>query len=164
MRILIIGGGVAGLATALSLSRAGHVVQVLERDATPLPPSPVEAFERWDRTGAPQVWHSHAFLARLRNGLLARTPDVLEALHAHGADDLRFADYLPPTLIDRTPRRATRSSRSSRAAASPSSGCCASACSRTRRVVARRRRGRRPRRRARRRDRPAARHGRARRG
>jgi 2-polyprenyl-6-methoxyphenol hydroxylase-like FAD-dependent oxidoreductase len=48
------------------------------------------------------VWHSHAFLARLRNGLLARTPDVLEALHAHGANDLHFRDYLPPTLTDRT--------------------------------------------------------------
>jgi len=103
MRILIIGGGVAGLATALSLSRAGHAVQVLERDATPLPASPVEAFESWQRNGAPQVWHSHAFLARLRNGLLARTPDVLEALHAHGASDLLFRDYLPPTLTDRTP-------------------------------------------------------------
>lgn len=104
MRILIVGGGVAGLATALSLSRAGHVVQVLERDATPLPPTPVEAFERWERTGAPQVWHSHAFLARLRNGLVARTPDVLESLHEHGAGDLRFGDYLPPTIVDRTPQ------------------------------------------------------------
>jgi len=103
MRVLVVGGGVAGLATALSLSRAGHVVQVLERDATPLPASPVEAFESWQRNGAPQVWHSHAFLARLRSGLLARTPDVLEALHAHGANDLHFRDYLPPTLTDRTP-------------------------------------------------------------
>jgi 2-polyprenyl-6-methoxyphenol hydroxylase-like FAD-dependent oxidoreductase len=104
MRILVIGGGVGGLATALSLSRAGHAVQVLERDATPLPPRPVEAFESWDRSGAPQVWHSHAFLARLRNGLIARAPDVLEALHAHGAGDLRFHDYLPQTITDRTPQ------------------------------------------------------------
>jgi 2-polyprenyl-6-methoxyphenol hydroxylase-like FAD-dependent oxidoreductase len=103
MRVLVIGGGVAGLAAALSLSRAGHAVQILERDATPLPPSPVEAFESWERNGAPQVWHSHAFLARLRNGLLARAPDVLEALHEHGANDLYFRDYLPPTLVDRTP-------------------------------------------------------------
>lgn len=102
-RILIVGGSVAGLATALALSQDGHEVQLLERDATPLPASPVEAFERWERRGAPQVWHSHAFLARLRNLLAARAPEVLEALHAHGAYDLRFADYLPPTLEDRTP-------------------------------------------------------------
>jgi 2-polyprenyl-6-methoxyphenol hydroxylase-like FAD-dependent oxidoreductase len=102
-RVIVAGGGVAGLAAALALSQDGHAVSVLERDATPLPASPVEAFERWDRRGAPQVWHSHAFLARLRNLLLARAPHVLEALYAHGAYDLRFADYLPPTLVDRTP-------------------------------------------------------------
>lgn len=102
-RILVVGGGVAGLASALALSQDGHEVQLVERDATPLPASPVEAFERWERRGAPQVWHSHAFLARLRNLLAARAPAVLDALHAHGAYDLRFADYLPPTVEDRTP-------------------------------------------------------------
>lgn len=102
-RILIVGGSVAGLATALALSQDGHEVQVLERDATPLPASPVEAFERWERRGAPQVWHSHAFLARLRNLLATRAPEVLAALHAHGAYDLPFADCLPPSLEDRTP-------------------------------------------------------------
>jgi 2-polyprenyl-6-methoxyphenol hydroxylase-like FAD-dependent oxidoreductase len=102
-RVIVVGGGVGGLAAALALSQRGHQVRILERDATPLPASPVEAFERWDRRGAPQVWHSHAFLARLRNLLLARAPEVLEALHAHGAYDLRFADYLPPTIVDRRP-------------------------------------------------------------
>jgi 2-polyprenyl-6-methoxyphenol hydroxylase-like FAD-dependent oxidoreductase len=98
MQVLVIGGGVAGLAAALSLSRAGHAVRIVERDATPLPASPVEAFDHWERSGAPQVWHSHAFLARLRNGLLQRAPDVMQALWSHGAYDLRFHDYLPPTL------------------------------------------------------------------
>jgi 2-polyprenyl-6-methoxyphenol hydroxylase-like FAD-dependent oxidoreductase len=102
-RILVVGGSVAGLASALALSQDGHEVRIVERDPTPLPASPVEAFERWERRGAPQVWHSHAFLARLRNLLVARAPGVLEALHAHGAYDLRFADYLPPTVEDRTP-------------------------------------------------------------
>ena len=102
-RAIVVGGGVGGLAAALALSQQGHRVLVLEGDATPLPPSPVEAFERWDRRGAPQVWHSHAFLARLRQLLVARAPEVLEALHAHGAYDLRFADYLPPSIEDRRP-------------------------------------------------------------
>jgi len=103
-RILVVGGGVAGLATALACAQDGHDVRILERDATPLPASPVEAFERWERRGAPQVWHSHAFLARLRKLLATRAPEVLDALHAHGAYDLRFADYLPRTIEDRTPR------------------------------------------------------------
>ena len=164
MRILIIGGGVAGLATALSLSRAGHAVQVLERDATPLPASPVEAFESWERSGAPQVWHSHAFLARLRNGLVARTPDVLEALHAHGADDLRFA-RLPAAhaSTDRTPHPGDERAHALRVPPHHLRvGAAPARAGEPRRLVARRRRGRRPRRRARRRDGSAARHGRAR--
>jgi len=104
-RVIVVGGGVGGLAAALALGQRGHRVQILEGDAMPLPASPVDAFERWDRRGAPQVWHSHAFLARLRNLLVARAPEVLEALHAHGAYDLRFGDYLPPTIVDRTPQR-----------------------------------------------------------
>lgn len=103
-RIIVVGGSVAGLGTALALARGGHQVLVLERDATPVPDSPVEAFEKWDRRGAPQVHHSHAFLARLRNLLRDRMPDVLKALHAAGAEDLPLASLLPPELDDRSPR------------------------------------------------------------
>jgi 2-polyprenyl-6-methoxyphenol hydroxylase-like FAD-dependent oxidoreductase len=70
----------------------------------PLPATPLEAFESWDRRGAPQVRHSHAFLARLRNLLRDRAPDLLAALLAAGAEELRFTDLLPPTLLDRAPR------------------------------------------------------------
>ena len=44
MRIAVIGGGVAGLGAAHFLARDGHDVTVLERDATPLPATPAEAF------------------------------------------------------------------------------------------------------------------------
>jgi 2-polyprenyl-6-methoxyphenol hydroxylase-like FAD-dependent oxidoreductase len=104
MRIAVIGGSVAGLGAAHFLARDGHEVVVLERDATPLPATPTEAFERWDRRGAPQVRHSHAFLARLRNLLRDRAPDVLAALLAAGAEELRYGDFLPPTMTDRSPR------------------------------------------------------------
>jgi 2-polyprenyl-6-methoxyphenol hydroxylase-like FAD-dependent oxidoreductase len=103
-RITVIGGGIAGLGAALALSRDGHAVTVLEGDATPLPPTAVEAFERWDRRGAPQVRHSHAFLARLRNLLRDRAPDLLEALLANGAYELRITEMLPPTMDDRAPK------------------------------------------------------------
>jgi len=102
-QVLVVGAGVAGLGTALSLGRAGHRVTVLERDATPLPADPDAAFW-WDRRGAPQVRHSHAFLARLRNLLRDRHPDVLAQLLAAGATELRFMDEMPPTITDRAPR------------------------------------------------------------
>jgi 2-polyprenyl-6-methoxyphenol hydroxylase-like FAD-dependent oxidoreductase len=99
MQIAVVGGGVAGLGAALSLGRAGHRVVVFERDDTPMPADPSAAFG-WDRRGAPQVRHSHAFLARLRNLLRDHHPDVLEALLAAGATEMRFGDDLPPTITD----------------------------------------------------------------
>jgi 2-polyprenyl-6-methoxyphenol hydroxylase-like FAD-dependent oxidoreductase len=102
-RVVVVGAGVGGLGAALALGRDGHDVTVLERDATPLPASADEAFA-WDRRGAPQVRHSHAFLARLRNLLRDRFPDVLDGLLAAGASELRFAELLPPAMADRSPR------------------------------------------------------------
>lgn len=82
-RVLVIGGGVGGLAAALALSRAGHEVTVLERD--PLPPTAdaEEAFVA-ERRGAPQVHQTHGFLARLQVELRKHFPDVLADLLAAG--------------------------------------------------------------------------------
>jgi 2-polyprenyl-6-methoxyphenol hydroxylase-like FAD-dependent oxidoreductase len=77
---------------------------VCERDETPLPPSPVEAFTQWERRGAPQMKHSHAFLARLRNLLRDRLPDVLAELLAAGAEELPLANLLRPGIDDASPR------------------------------------------------------------
>ncbi len=101
----VVGGGVSGLAAALALARTGHDVTVLERDATPMPATADEAFE-WDRRGAPQVRHSHAFLARLRCLLRDQYPDILDALYEAGATDLRFDAALPPTLVGYEPEPA----------------------------------------------------------
>lgn len=103
MRVVVCGAGVAGLTTALALGRAGHEVVLLERDATPMPSDAHEAF-RWQRRGAPQVRHSHALLARLRNTLADRAPDVLAELLAEGATEIAFCADPPDTLTDRDPR------------------------------------------------------------
>src|SRR3954468_6427850 len=103
MKAVVIGAGVGGLGAALALSRAGHEVTLVERDRTPLPHDPDEAFE-WDRRGAPQVRHSHAMLARLRNLLRDRYPDVLEALYAAGVTDWPLTVNLPPTIDDASPQ------------------------------------------------------------
>ncbi len=99
MKIVVVGGGVAGLGSALVLARQGHDVTVVERDDTPMPTSADDAFE-WDRRGAPQVRHSHAFLARLTGLLRREHADVYEALLAEGATEMRFGDDLPPTITD----------------------------------------------------------------
>lgn len=97
MRVLVVGGGVSGLGSALALARQGHEVVVFERDDTPMPETADAAFE-WDRRGAPQVRHSHAFLARLRNMLRDDHPELYAALLEAGATEMRFGDGLPPTI------------------------------------------------------------------
>ncbi len=86
-RVVIIGGGVGGLTTALALGRAGHPVTLLERD--PLPPT-ADAEEAFDaeRRGAPQVHQTHGFLARLQVTLRDRFPDVLADLLAAGGSTM----------------------------------------------------------------------------
>jgi 2-polyprenyl-6-methoxyphenol hydroxylase-like FAD-dependent oxidoreductase len=98
MRIAVVGGGVAGLSSALVLARRGHAVTVVERDHTPMPSSADEAFE-WDRRGAPQVRHSHAFLAKLHGLLRTDHPDLLATLLAEGATEVRFGEDLPPEMV-----------------------------------------------------------------
>ncbi len=103
MRIVVTGAGVGGLTAALLLARDGHDVVILERDSTPLPASADEAFT-WNRRGAPQVRHPHAFLGRLRNLLRDDLPDVLADLKSAGATEVSWTDIAPETLDDRTPQ------------------------------------------------------------
>lgn len=96
--VVVVGAGVAGLGAAMALARGGHRVTVVERDAVAMPPSPDAAFDQWRRRGAPQTRHSHAFLARLRNLLRDRSPDVLRALLDAGASEIDFTRHPPPAL------------------------------------------------------------------
>ncbi len=79
LSVVVVGAGVGGLGTALALSRAGHRVTLVERDDTPMPRD-VEAAFGWNRRGAPQLQHPHAFLGLARTILRDRFPDVLQAL------------------------------------------------------------------------------------
>jgi 2-polyprenyl-6-methoxyphenol hydroxylase-like FAD-dependent oxidoreductase len=83
----------------LALARIGHTVTVFERDDTPMPRSADEAFD-WDRRGAPQVRHSHAFLARLVGLLKTDYPDLYQQLLDEGATEMRFGDDLPATMTN----------------------------------------------------------------
>ena len=85
MNVLIIGGGLTGLAAALFLARRDHTATILERDAAPPPDDPQAAFDEWDRRGVAQRRQSHNFLARSSKVLDAEAPDVKAALLNAGA-------------------------------------------------------------------------------
>ena len=83
-KIVMIGGGVAGLIGSVLLARDGHHVTLLERDPAP-PPAPTEAWDRWERRGVTQFRLPHAFLPRFREVLDHDLPDVVAALESDGA-------------------------------------------------------------------------------
>jgi len=103
-KVLIIGGGICGLGTALLLARDGHEVTVLERDADPLPASPQDAWEMWARKGVAQFRQPHNFMPGFRLIPEKELPDVREALCRAGASRLDMLHPLPPVFTDQSPR------------------------------------------------------------
>jgi 2-polyprenyl-6-methoxyphenol hydroxylase-like FAD-dependent oxidoreductase len=93
-----VGGGVAGLATALGLARSGYEVTVVDRDPLMVADDPDAAFQ-CRRSGAPQVRHTHGLLARLTATLRDHFPDVLDSLIEAGGIEvdltLRFGECRP---------------------------------------------------------------------
>jgi 2-polyprenyl-6-methoxyphenol hydroxylase-like FAD-dependent oxidoreductase len=97
-RVVVIGGGVAGLGVGLGLARAGWPVVVVDRDELTPADRPDSAFAQ-ARRGAPQVHHTHGLLARLTATTRERFPDVLAALVAVGGVEVdlggRFEERRP---------------------------------------------------------------------
>src|SRR5215212_9083056 len=85
MRVVVAGGGVAGLAASLAVARAGHHAVVLERDLVHPDGSPHSAFDV-QRRGIPHYFQPHAFLPRGRRLLSDWAPDILDTLLDAGAD------------------------------------------------------------------------------
>ena len=93
MRFAVAGGGVAGLAAALAVARAGHSAIVVERDAVQPQDEPADAFDV-ERRGIPHFHQPHAFLPRGRRELRQFAPDVLQALRDAGAEEQDLAEHL----------------------------------------------------------------------
>jgi 2-polyprenyl-6-methoxyphenol hydroxylase-like FAD-dependent oxidoreductase len=102
--VLIIGGGICGLGTALLLARDGHDVTVLERDAAPVPDTPQDAWDAWERRGVTQFRQPHNFMPGLRLILETELPDVQQALLDAGASRFDMVNPLPPFFADQSPR------------------------------------------------------------
>ena len=101
--IAILGGGAAGLFAALLLARAGHEATVLERDDLE-PAADVEsAAGKAFRASAPQIVQPHLIMARCRQLLIDRLPDVYDGMLAAGVEEAPLWTQMPPSLSDTAP-------------------------------------------------------------
>jgi 2-polyprenyl-6-methoxyphenol hydroxylase-like FAD-dependent oxidoreductase len=91
--IVVMGAGVAGLSAALTLSRDGHRVTVLERDGFDVGSS--EDAVLWRRQGIPHFLQPHALIPRARVELMRLLPDVYATLIDAGARDVDLRRKLP---------------------------------------------------------------------
>jgi len=103
-RIVVVGGGLIGLATALLVAKQGHDVTVLERDPQPPPATPQDAWESWDRPGVMQFRLAHILLCGGRIVLDEHLPEVADALRKAGAGNYAPITGMPPSIMDRSPR------------------------------------------------------------
>ena len=99
--VLVIGAGIGGLCTALSLAPTGRQITILERDGPPPAEDADVVFLDWHRRGAGHVRQSHAFLARLRGIIKKHDPALLEELKELGARELTFDMMLSDIQRDR---------------------------------------------------------------
>ncbi|MEU9717461.1 NAD(P)-binding protein [Streptomyces sp. NPDC047976] len=91
--LLVIGGGIAGLATALLAARRGHTAEVFERDTR----APGTALDRdffgWSRPGVPQAAQPHVLLGAARRLLRDELPDVHAEMIRLGARERHELDW-----------------------------------------------------------------------
>jgi len=99
-KITIAGAGICGLVTALAMAGRGDEITIFERDIPPPDGDADEAFFSWQRRGAAQFRHPHAFLGLMCNLLQDNYPKLLDEFYAAGARRIEFVDMLGPHLRD----------------------------------------------------------------
>lgn len=102
--IVVCGGGVIGISTALMLARDGHQVTVLESNPAAPPKKPTSAWTNWKRSGVSQFHQPHILLPGFREALRRELPDLLERLGEAGCISRSLVDPMPPGIRDRSPR------------------------------------------------------------
>lgn len=97
-KIVIAGAGICGLSTAMTLARPGRSITITERDQAPPAGDADEAFFNWDRRGAAQFRHPHAFLGLMCNLIQDHHPKLMEEFVSAGARKMLFKDMIPAPL------------------------------------------------------------------
>ncbi|MFF4813772.1 FAD-dependent oxidoreductase [Kitasatospora sp. NPDC001309] len=100
---VIVGGSVAGLASALALSGTGYRVLVLERAPGPPQWSTADPGSGWRRPTAPQGLQSHTLTSLGVRVLRERAPRLLADAGAAGATVLDLTRALPADAADSAP-------------------------------------------------------------
>jgi 2-polyprenyl-6-methoxyphenol hydroxylase-like FAD-dependent oxidoreductase len=95
--IVVVGGGVVGLTTAMLLADDGHEVTLLERDPAPVA-APMDAWESWRRRGVAQFRLPHFFGSRFRIEIERELPRVAKALGEAGALRFNALEMAPPEI------------------------------------------------------------------
>lgn len=98
LNIAIVGSGICGMCAAITLAENGHQVTLYERDGAPPLGDADNAFFDWNRRGAAQFRHPHAFLGLVCNLFAERYPALLQDLFEAGARKVDFAEMLPFAL------------------------------------------------------------------
>jgi hypothetical protein len=98
--IVICGGSVIGLGTAMMLARDGHSVTVVESDPARPPDDPARAWDTWDRKGVAQFGQPHNLFSRFRQVVEAELPAVTDALLEAGCVWVNPIERLPPGPMD----------------------------------------------------------------
>ncbi|MEX0943065.1 MAG: FAD-dependent oxidoreductase [Pseudomonadales bacterium] len=99
--IAIVGAGICGMCTGLALAKRGHKVTLYERDSPPPAGDADQAFFDWNRLGAAQFRHPHAFLGLMCSLLEERYPDLVEDFYEAGARRVEFTDLLSSQQLSR---------------------------------------------------------------
>ena len=91
----MLGGGLAGLSTALAFARRGRRVILVERDGPIDDRAGADELFDWERPGVAHFRQPHNFLGLARKVLVDEAPDVLEAVLGRGGLENRQYELLP---------------------------------------------------------------------
>ena len=103
-RVIVVGAGVAGLMSALSLQRLGISVHILERDKEPQADIEMSRSTDWRRKGVPQSLHPHHYMATMRLFLQEHYPEIIEHMISAGALKSEFRNFVHPRMMHRLER------------------------------------------------------------